>query len=180
MSAQRTLIAIVLTAALLALTSVLLPKTVYAECGLAGVPPCGTWGDKQKVPTKTPLPTHTAIAIQPILPVIPLTGLGTSTPTIPPDVLTATAQSETASAQQPTPVPTETPTPGADAPAPPAGQAFTALTGALRALPGTGVIIIVVALMGLAFAGLTFLKRRRRKANSQEKPPNSSTGSRPL
>ena len=171
MSPRKVLTAIVLTSALLALASALVPQTVYATCGLPGTPPCSTGGDKKKVPTRTPLPTNTAIAILPILPVMPLSGggaEGSPTPTFDPGLLTAIAQTQTASALPRMSTPSATPTSGASG-----RPIVTPVAGPVLVLPGTAVMIIIVAFIVLLLAGGVLLARRVDRAGPQ-RPPNSN------
>lgn len=178
MRPNRVLIAIVLTTTLLILVSALLPQTVYADCGVPGTPPCSTGGDKRKVATRTPLPTHTAIAIQPLVPLLPLSGGGVSTPTPPPVQLTAIAQIKTAVALTTTPTPTPSITPTSNPLVPPSNRPIvTPVAGPVLVPPGTAVMIIIVALVTLLVAGGVFLMRRLRTSGTQRPPsPNRDQG----
>ena len=181
MNPNRVLNAIVLIAAILALTSALVPQTVYADCGQPGMPPCSTGGDKKKVPTRTPLPTHTAIAIQQIVPVRTLSlGVGAASalaPTLNPEqqVMTFAAQTEMALTPSPTSTPTQTPTSGASVPVPPDRPIVTPVAGPLFLRPGTAVMIIIVTLLGLLIAGAVLLSRWLNKGGGQ-RPPNPNKG----
>jgi LPS O-antigen subunit length determinant protein (WzzB/FepE family) len=59
---------------------------------------------------------------------------------------------------------------GAAVPVPPDRPIVTPVAGPVLVLPGTAVIIIIVALVGLLFGGGVFLSRRRGTTSPQHPP----------
>ncbi len=140
MGSNRIVARIFLAAALFAIAFLLLPRAAYAVCDPATGACNPPVGSNDKVKRATPTPNLLlAPALKP--------SVGGSGDPVPPSVFTAIAGTTTA----------ETLT--AEAPAPPIRPIVTPVAGPAFLLPGTTVMIIIVALVALVVIGLLVVPR---------------------
>ncbi len=146
MGSNRIVVRIFLAAALFAIVFVVLPRVANAQCDPAtgGCSPTGG-GGAEKVRRKTPTPDFL------LAPALKYSGSGSGDP-VPTSIFTALAGTLTAEAPPPAPN----------------RPIVTPVAGPVFLLPGTTVMIIIVALIALAILGVVLLPRLLGKT----KPPN--------
>ncbi len=141
MGSNRIAIRVFLAAALFAIAFILLPRVASAQCDPAtgACNPTGG-GDAEKARRRTPTPNYL------LAPALKSSGGGQGQP-LPTSILTALAGTTTA----------ETLT--AAAPPPPGRPIVTPVAGPVFLLPGTTVMIIIVALIALTLIGVIVVPR---------------------
>lgn len=159
----KALMGLAATIGLAALVSAAAPRAVEARCGGPGNLGCPRRGDTGKVPTKTPLPSETAIAIQPIL------SLPSGTPPAPSPTLTLGQQlqaygAQTETAQNPSPTITLIAT-ATQFTATPDEPVKRPSTDEHPGLPWTVAGIVLAALVGIILGALRFWRRLSRKTS---------------